>query len=261
MKRVTFFVLLLIFEISLLSQNLVENPGFEAWEKTDRPTGWTHVENCKKDSASVASGRYSCLHSGGSSGTSDLGQTITVIPGKVYTLSFFNRTVINASGKGSRIWCYWKDAEDNSLSDPSTDDILRPTKYFTNDTWQQYSVTVTAPAEAVAFYLEVRTNTNSIAYWDDFVFEESVTTFIPEEKLSCVTVYPNPAHDYMNISNIYDLQHIDILTLAGKIVWSCDFSSENIVTIPVSGLKNGVYIIRIHASGKFITRKFIKTEK
>ncbi|MCE5344757.1 MAG: T9SS type A sorting domain-containing protein [Bacteroidales bacterium] len=260
MKRATFFVPLLTFEISLISQNLVENSGFEAWEKTDRPTGWTHVENCKKDSSFVVSGRYSCLHSGGSSGTSDLGQTIAVIPGKVYTLSFYNRTVITASGKGSRIWCYWKDAEDNSLSDPSTDDILRPSKYFANDSWQLYSVTVTAPAEAAAFYLEVRTNTNSIAYWDNFVFEENVTTFIPEEKLTCVTVYPNPANDYININNIYDLQHIDILTIAGKIVWSSDFTGENSVSIPVSGLRNGMYIIRIQASGKLITRKFIKKE-
>jgi len=258
MKRAIFFVLLLTMELVSNSQNLVINPGFEIWGKIDKPDSWTHVENCLKDSLSVISGKYSCLHSGGESSTSDLGQTIAVSPGNNYSLSFYYKTVITGTGNGARIWCYWKDAEGNSITDPLTDPILRPSKYLNSDTWQQFNVSITAPATAVAFYLEVRTYRNSLAYWDDFVFEADLSTFIQERDELSINIYPNPACDYLTISNIQKLQRIDIQDFEGTIIWSDNFSGENIVTIPVSGLPNGIYIIRIVSNDMFITRKFIK---
>ena len=88
MKRVVFFVLLLAMELVIYSQNLVINPGFETWVKIDKPGSWTHAENCLKDSSTLITGNYSCLHSGGATSTSDLGQTISVSPGMDYILSF-----------------------------------------------------------------------------------------------------------------------------------------------------------------------------
>ena len=259
MKRAIIFVLLHIVETALFSQNLVTNPGFETWGKMNKPTGWDHVENCLKDSSFVITGTYSCLHTGGATGTSDLGQTITVLPGKVYSLSFYYKTVINSSGNGARIWCYWKDAEGNSITDPSTDDILRPSKYMKSDSWQQFSISITAPPASVSFYLEVRTYPDSKAWWDDFVFEEKVTTWDNEGSESFFNLYPNPAHDHLVISNLQNLQHIDIQNLAGINIWSSNFSGEKIVTIPVSGFPEGIYLIRIRTSDRYITRKFIRS--
>jgi hypothetical protein len=61
MKRVIFFVLLI--NVSLLSfpQNLIVNPGFETWEKLNKPAGWTTAQSCLKDSVSINSGNYSCF--------------------------------------------------------------------------------------------------------------------------------------------------------------------------------------------------------
>ncbi|HUX58742.1 MAG TPA: T9SS type A sorting domain-containing protein [Bacteroidales bacterium] len=258
MKRAIFFVLLIAMNVASFCQNLVVNPGFETWTKITRPTGWTHVENCIKDSAYVISGSYSCMHGGSSSITSDLGQTIQVLPGKEYRLSLFNKTIIISTGKGSRIWCYWKDEENNSIDDPSTNDIMRPSQYFKSETWQQYDYVVLAPPEAVAFYLEVRTNTNSIAYWDDFVFEESVATMNHERDESPLAIYPNPAHNYLTIKSIHHLQYIVIQNFEGTTILSRNFPGEETVTIPVSGIPDGLYIIRIHTSEKLIIRKFIK---
>jgi hypothetical protein len=127
-----------------------------------------------------------------------------------------------------------------------------------SDTWQQFSIDFTAPANASYFYLEVRTYQNSIAYWDDFVFEENVSTYDPEEKLSAITIYPNPACDYLIINDLENLQHITIQSLTGTNIWSSDFSGEETVTIPVSRLNDGIYIISIRTSEKRIIRKFIK---
>lgn len=258
MKRAVFFVLLLALEPSAFSQNLIMNPGFETWVKINKPSGWTTAQNCLKDSINVNSGNYSSLHSGGTTTTSYLGQTINVLPGKEYRLLLYYKTGINTTGKGSRIWCYWKDIEDKSISDVLTDDIMRPSQYLKSDTWQEFSIRVIAPPAAVAFYLEVRTNSNSTVYWDDLRFEESVATFRPEEKFSDILIYPNPASNYLVISNLQNIQHIDIQDLTGKNIFSSDFSGEQTVSITVSGFRDGLYIIRMRSSDKVITRKFIK---
>ena len=258
MKRITLFVLPIFLEFNSFSQNLIVNPGFEIWETAIRPLGWTTVQNCLKDSAYFTTGSYSCKHTGGTSTAKYLGQTLAVVSGKQYNFSFFCKTEISGTGNGCRIWCYWKDAGGNNIADQLTDEILRPSKYMKSSTWQRFSTTVVSPPLAVAFYLEVRTYPNSIAYWDDFNFEENMATYTPEKKLSEIIIYPNPAHHYLNISNVQNLQHIDIQNFAGINKWESSFSGETTVTIPVSELSDGIYILRIMTSGTTLTRKFIK---
>jgi len=255
MKRVIFFVLLTAVSLLSLSQNLILNPGFETWEKLNKPTGWTIAQNCVKDSVSIKSGSYSCRHEGG---TKYLGQTLTIIPGKPYRLSFFYKTSITGSGNGCRIWCYWKDSGGNNLTDLATNDILRPSKYIKSDTWQEFYVDFVSPDGAAFLYLEIRTYANSIVWLDDFDFEENISTYSHEEKDSDVTIYPNPAKDYLTISSITGLKHIHIQNLSGTPGWSSDHFGEESVTIPVSGFPDGIYIISIHTSDKLVTRKFVK---
>ncbi len=257
MKRTIFFVLCFITQNLLFSQNLVINPGFESWSVNTKPAGWVHIENCLKDSLSVFSGRYSCLHSGGTS-ASDLGQTIAVLPGKEYFLSFYYKTVITASGNGVRMWCYWKDQNGNNITDLLTDAILRPSKYLKSDVWTQFTTRVKAPSDAASFYLEVRTYPNSCAYWDDFIFREDVQTYKPEIVLYNPLIHPNPARDFLTVSNLQNLERIYIHDLSGNTIWSSAFSGEIIVKVPVSQLSDGLYILRILDSGNWITRKFIK---
>ena len=255
MKRIVFVVLFTFTLMKLFSQNLVINPGFEKWDKTNKPTGWTTSQNCLKDSLTFRSGSYSCRLDGG---TKYLGQTVVISPEKKYRLTFFYRTTIIGSGNGCRIWCYWKDAEGNNLADPATDDNLRPSKYLKSDTWQQFSADIHSPTGAVSFYLEVRTYSNSITYFDDFVFEDNVATINPEEKFSDVKIYPVPASDFISVSNLSNIQHIYIQNISGKTVKVSDFNGEETITIPVADLSNGVYIIKIATPKLLVVRKFIK---
>lgn len=259
MKRAIFFVLLLALELTLISQNLVVNPGFETWEKTTKPTPWSPAESCQKDSVNILNGNYSCKQTGSVGDTKSLAQKLTVTPGKKYMFSLFYKTVTTGNGHGCRIWCNWIDSTDIDIDDPLTKPILQSTtNYLKSDLWQQFFVDITAPANANYFYLEVRTYQYSIAYWDDFVFAENVATYDSEEKFPGMMIYPNPARDYLTISNIQNLQYIDIQGITGISLWSSKFSGEQTVTIPVSGLDEGLYIIRIRTSDKLITRKFIK---
>jgi hypothetical protein len=255
MKRAFSFVLLIYLSLLSFSQNLVLNPGFESWEKLSKPAGWTTAQSCLKDSVNTISGNYSCRHDGG---TKYLGQTLTVTPGKQYRLTFYYKTAITGSGNGCRIWCYWKDSGGSNLTDPETDDILRPSKYLKSDTWQQHTVDFTSPAGAFYFYLEIRTYSNSTTWLDDFDFEENISTFSPEEKESDITIYPNPANNYLTIISATGLKQICIQNLTGIIAGSFNASAGKSFTIPVSDLRDGFYIIRIRTGDKIITRKFFK---
>ncbi len=253
-------MLISAFRIALFSQNLVVNPGFESWEKITKPSGWVHAENCLKDSSEVISGLYSCRHTGGATTTSDLGQTIPISSGSEYSLSFFYKTDITSTGNGVRIWCYWKNADGSSITDPVTDAVLRPSKYLKSSTWEQFSLNIVAPSEAVAFYLEVRTYPNCAAYWDDFVFAETITTGVTERTDLLPVIYPNPAISILSITNTQAMHHIDIMSISGINIWSADLNGENTYTVPVDRLPVGIYIIRIQTSSKTITRTFIKKE-
>lgn len=255
MKRTVFFVLFIIVSRFSFSQNVVLNPGFEAWEKSSKPAGWTTAQNCLKDSIYIHSGKYSCRQDGG---TKYLGQTITVVAGKHYLFSFYYKTVITAPGNGCRIWCYWKDSNGNNLTDLLTDDILRPSKYLKSDTWLQFSADFSAPAGSASFYLEVRTYSNSISYFDDFVFEESATTGVSEETEPDLKIYPNPASGYLRISGIYNIKRIEIQNLSGVTLVSYPYSGDNEVILDISELIAGSYVVKIQTRNRLITRMFIK---
>ena len=127
MKKSVFLMFLIVISSPCYSQNLVSNPDFETWKSITKPASWTHADNCLKDSLSVHTGKYSCRHAGGST-TSHLGQFITVTPGKEYKFSIFYLTGDTSTGRGSRIWCYWKNDTLSSIIDPASDTIMRPSE-------------------------------------------------------------------------------------------------------------------------------------
>jgi hypothetical protein len=257
MKRAISLMLLVTVNIVSPSQNLIMNPGFEIWTKINKPAGWATAENCLKDSVSIISGMYSLRHEGGTS-SKDLGQTISITPGKSFLLSLYYKTEISNNGNGCRIWCYWKDNDGKSISDPATNSILRPSGYMKSDIWEQYNASFTAPVQAVALYFEVRVYPNSVVYWDDFVLEEDITTYRSEKNITDISIYPDPAHNYLIIRNIQNLHYINIQSITGTTVWSGRFAGEQNVEVPVANLSDGIYIIHIRTSDKLVSGKFVK---
>lgn len=252
MKRALFFVLLLYMEHILLSQNLVTNPGFEVWNKPDKLTGWTNTQGCLKDSAFVNSGSYSCRQEG-TTASRDLGQKYVVSPSTSYRFSFFYKSGTETTGNGCRVWCSWLDNSQVGISDP----VLH-SGFMKSENWSKYEVSVTSPEGAGYFYLLVRTLPNSVTYWDDFIFEEDIETGKNEINYTEINIYPNPATNYLTISNIQNVQQIDIQSIIGVVVWSGRLQGEVQITIPVSQLPDGIYLIKIITKDEILIRKFIK---
>jgi hypothetical protein len=261
MKRAIFFVLVIVTGYRLSAQNLVTNPGFENWESPSTPSGWTTAQNCESNTLNIVSGTYSCKHSGTLTDRSDLSQTIPVTSGKDYYLSYYCRTEVSGTGSGARIWCYWKDNTGAEIRGDVSEAVLKPTKYTKNETFQQYSLTVTAPAGAVSFNLEFRTYKNSSAWWDDIFFGEYIPTGVSAEDAESLIIYPNPASNYLNIKYLHGLQHIDIQNITGTVVYSQKYSGENEITIPLTDMAEGVYFIIITLNDKVSVQRFIKRNR
>lgn len=71
-----------------------------------------------------------------------------------------------------------------------------------------------------------------------------------------ISIYPNPAKDFVNISNLPSETTINITDTAGRKISSKKYSEKN-VSINTSGLINGNYIIQIENQGSIISSKKI----
>jgi hypothetical protein len=174
--NLTFLLIILISGFSF-GQEMLVNGGLENWDSDTAPTDWTKVENIEKESTEIHGGSFSAKHTGG---TKDLGQTIEgITPGDSYTITIWYKVVEN-DGTDARIWSYWKDDSNASVTDADTDGALRgpDNSYLPNNggEWSKYEATVTAPAGAAKFYFELRTYKGAITYWDDLSVVKNSST-------------------------------------------------------------------------------------
>ena len=165
-----------LLNISIVAdaQNIVVNGDLESWTAGE-PDGWNKAENITQETTIVHGGSSSAKHTSESS-TKDLQQLLSGIQeGTEYTISYWYYD--NDPSARTRVWSYWT-SEGGNL--PDNEDVLRPSTYSEdNDSWQEYSVTLVAPATADGFKFEVRVynqegNIGGSVYYDDFEFNGDV---------------------------------------------------------------------------------------
>lgn len=76
-----------------------------------------------------------------------------------------------------------------------------------------------------------------------------------DKKVYQTKVYPNPANDYVNITG-NDIQSINIHDINGKLVLQANVNN-NFLSIDISNLPEGVYIISAFKKSSVITKKLI----
>jgi hypothetical protein len=79
--------------------------------------------------------------------------------------------------------------------------------------------------------------------WNGF---KNVNTYLSttETKNNLLKVYPNPAKDYVVISNISKGENISVYDLSGKILFQTK-SPGNSLNINTSSYKNGIYLVKV----------------
>ncbi len=196
---ITFSLAFVLFATnSVVAQNLMLNGDLETWSDPNTPSDWDKAENVTQNSTVVYAGTYSAEQQ---AGTSDLQQNVTgIVGGDSYTITY--HYLDNDANARSRIWSYWTSGG-STLSENATE--LRVSTYSSDDpAWQEYTVSIDAPASADGFRFEVRTyNDNAgggIVYYDDF---SVIATGTPPPP-STVELYYEPFDTDLGATTQYD---------------------------------------------------------
>lgn len=68
-------------------------------------------------------------------------------------------------------------------------------------------------------------------------------SIVPENEFN---IYPNPAHDQINIESVeHFISKVEIIDMLGKVVYSQNFNGYNSLIIPVSQLNEAIYLMRL----------------
>jgi len=100
-------------------------------------------------------------------------------------------------------------------------------------------------------------------YWNRALTTEEITALCNnalavttvEETEVALEVYPNPAHDVLNIATSgSDIQHISIINAMGMEVYQGGYTP----VIDISTLQKGIYLVKLDSESKSIVKKIVK---
>ena len=87
------------------------------------------------------------------------------------------------------------------------------------------------------------------------IAKSGIAIAIPEEQSEMFQIFPNPAHDYITVMGAA-MQQIIVYDITGKIIREINLSGAAQSNISVSGLENGMYLLRIYSEGNIFVKRF-----
>lgn len=124
--------------------------------------------------------------------------------------------------------------------------------HYTAGSWD-ITASASATAEAGGMFSLTRTGVTSLSPFS--VQQGSATGIATIDAASGVLVYPNPAIDFIMISNAENAT-VEIMNALGQVVQTTKI--EGSAPVNVSGIKHGNYSIKISGEGSSTIKKFIK---
>ena len=258
------YILLFAAAVSFSANAQLTNGNLEAWVNNTTPEGFSPAPfsaGVTKESVIKHGGMFSAKHQTptlpSSSGTSVKiqNESAVIVAGTSYTISYW--FLDNDPAAKARPWIYWLNAANATIA--ANESEFRPGTYSTdNPEWQQYSVTVVAPAGATKLRFEMRSYADGTAgggviYYDDMSVASSLK--VSDNSINGLNVYPNPVTSgifYIN-TDFNEVKSVTIFDILGKQVLKTKTNNA----VNVSALNSGVYILKITENGATATRKLI----
>ena len=115
------------------------------------------------------------------------------------------------------------------------------------------------------FYLDSLTNPSQYFYHITAVYPECeassdtislVITNLPEKDNDGITIFPNPATNFVNIKSQNTISQISIINNLGLMVFSGNFES-NSVQVNTSGFNKGIYMIQVKTEEGSLVKKLV----
>ena len=120
------------------------------------------------------------------------------------------------------------------------------------------SYTITGLAQNTTYQIQVQANCGggNLSDWSESI--TVTTTGIDSYLSNSITLYPNPANDYINVqSSRVNVQSIEVIDVYGKVINTVNVT-DNPARINVSGLANGMYFVRVTTDEGVATKTFVK---
>lgn len=103
----------------------------------------------------------------------------------------------------------------------------------------------------------VITSNLGVVYIDNIYFYKETTASIENNDLLGFSMFPNPASNQLKISAQEAISSVNVFDVSGRKVKSFTINNNNI-TLDISDLSEGVYLIKYKSAGKAGAAKFIK---
>lgn len=124
--------------------------------------------------------------------------------------------------------------------------------HYTDNAWDVMTGAA-ATAEADAMFSLTRTGITSLSPFS--VRQETSSGVADIARLNTISVYPNPASDYIIINNTENV-NIEIMNELGQVVKTTVLNGS--APLNLSDLKNGNYFIKISSEEASVVKKFVK---
>ncbi len=129
---------------------------------------------------------------------------------------------------------------------------------WSNETYPVTAGTYTLKWE---YYKDGSISQGSDCAWiDNITLPASPTVSVKDVKENIISLYPNPANNFVNINftNIPDDNIIiSVFNISGQEVLSKQFKNQENIKINTSGFQNGIYFFRINTGDKSILKKVV----
>lgn len=122
------------------------------------------------------------------------------------------------------------------------------------------SFTAQGPGTAYArekLYQFLLTSNLGVVYVDNIYLHKNTVLSSDSFAVSNVKLYPNPTSNILNIESVGTIQNIAIINVLGQEVMN-KTANESLLSLDVSGLNAGVYVIKTVIDGTVSSTKFIK---
>jgi len=267
MKKIYSLVAIALLSATAVNaqENLVANPGFENWTG-NQPVSYapfnTYLNtNLTQENTIKHTGNSAARHQSQSS-TIRLEQDnlMTITPGNSYTISYWYYD--NDPAARTRIYSSWMRAGSPFETLTDNADVLMANEYSADSPqWVNKTLTLTAPANATHFKLQVRTygqdnNSGGYIYYDDFSFVDNTPAGIAQNGIENLKLYPNPlTGNVLNIASAANAaKTVAIFDMTGKQVLNTTTANG---TVNTGSLTAGVYLVKVTEEGKTATKKLI----
>jgi len=139
---------------------------------------------------------------------------------------------------------------------PSIEDYDPPLFYIENDSLKtnvEFDFSISDTSYVLITIEDKRGFVLSRGFTIAITENHSGTTGIRELKKD-ISIYPNPADQYVNIEGVEGIQSLELWELSGRMVQKFSPQSDR---LDVSGFKNGIYLLVLDGSGGRLVRKLL----